>query len=273
MSDLPRSTSGLSAAEFARDLVHQAGEVLLSRFRTEKQVEEKGRGNIVTDVDRQVEEMVVSRLKQEYPGFGILAEESGQRGGDSPYTWLVDPLDGTRNYASGVPIFAVSVALAKGDEVVLGATYDPTRRELFRAEKGKGAFANDAPMAVSRRATVQASVIGLDMGYDDDMGHYVFGLLDALWPGVQAIRILGSAALGLAYVAAGRIDIYVHHLLSPWDIAAGIRMGQEAGGTVTNRDNQPIRITKDQSIIVANQALHADFLQRTQGLKWRGIRD
>ena len=273
MQSLPRSTSGRSAADIAGDLVLEAGKVLLDRFRTAKEVTEKGRGNIVTDVDRQVEELILGGLKKEYPELSILAEESGRSGKESEYTWLVDPLDGTKNYASGVPIFSVTLALARGDEILLGFTYDPSRKELFRAEKGGGAFVNDAPMAVSRRSTIQASVIGLDMGYDDEMGHYVLALLAALWPGVQAIRILGSAALGLAYAAAGRIDIYVHHLLSPWDISAGILMSQEAGAAVTNRDSQPVRVSHDRSIIVANPTLHADFLRRTEGLKWRGIED
>ncbi len=269
MSELPTSTSGRSAYEIGREIVQEAGRLLESRFGTEKKIEEKGRGNIVTDVDILSEKLIKSKLKEEFPQCGILAEESGASG-DGEYTWIIDPVDGTRNYASGVPLYAVTIALARDDEVLLGLTYDPMRKELFRAEKGGGAFANDVPMAVSRRPSVQASVIGLDMGYDDEMGRYVLGLLDALWPGVQAIRILGSAALGLAYTAAGRVDIYVHHLLSPWDLAAGVLMGLEAGAVVTNRDNQPIRFTQDRSIIISNPAIHADFLERTKGLRWRG---
>ena len=270
MHTLPMAKSGKSALEVARDLAYEAGLVLLRRFRTPKKIREKSPGNLVTDVDQEVEDLLVARLQLEFPGVGILAEESGRHEGEGDLAWIIDPLDGTRNYAIGVPIFAVTIALALGPEVLLGVTYDPNRDELFRAEKGQGAFVNDELMQVARRAEFDGVVLGTDMGYDDEMGRYVLGLLDRLWPANNGIRIIGSAALGLAYTAAGRTDIYFHHLLSPWDIAAGILMGQESGARVTNRDGGPIDFLEDRSIILANPAVHAQFLQRTVGLPWRG---
>lgn len=268
VAELPVSRSGKSALEIALGLIHGAGAILVERFSGEKRVVQKGRGNIVTDVDHEVEHLLLQGLKAEYPEFSILAEESGLASSGSVYRWIVDPLDGTRNYASGVPIYSVTMALAKDHEVLLGLTYDPVRGDLFRAERGRGAFLNDTPIAVSQRPNVRASVIALDMGYSDSMARYALQLLDALWPGMQTIRIMGSAALGLAYVAAGRIDLYFHHVLAPWDIAAGVLLTQEAGGVVTDRDGQAIKI-ENTSIIAANAAVHADFLRLTEGLKWR----
>lgn len=266
---IPRARSGRSALEVAEAAALEAGRVLEERFRTEKRITEKGRRNIVTDVDHAVEALLIEALLREFPGFGVLAEESGKSGGDSEYAWIIDPLDGTRNYASGVPVFAVTLALARGPEVLAGVTYDPNRKELFRVERGRGATVNGAPMEMTRRPTLQASLLGTDMGYNDALGHSVLRLMDSLWPGMQGIRIIGSAALGLAYTAAGRLDIYFHHALSPWDIAAGVLMGQEAGGVVTNKNGHAINFLKDRSIVMANREVHADFLKRTLGLDWR----
>ncbi|MEE9284184.1 MAG: inositol monophosphatase family protein [Dehalococcoidia bacterium] len=269
MSTLPLATNGTSALELARSVIYDAGQILLDRLNKEMNVRQKGRADIVTDVDYEVERFVLGRLREAYPDFGILAEESGA-GGDATatYTWIVDPLDGTRNYAMGVPLFAVTMALARGDEVVLGLTFDPTRGELFTAEHGRGAFLNGEPISISSGADFAGAVIGTDMGYNDAMAAYAIQLLDRLWPGMQAIRIMGSAALGLAYAAAGRIDLYFHHHLASWDIAAGILLAHEAGGVVTDRNGRPITI-QSPSILLSNRALHTEFLRRTEGLPWR----
>ncbi len=269
MVNLPLSRTGKAPIDVARPLVYEAGGILRDRFHTKLQIRHKGRADVVTDVDLEVEQFVVARLRDEFPDFGILAEESGEGGAAvAEYTWIVDPLDGTRNYSVGVPQFAVTFALARGEEVVLGLTYDPTRDELFSAEKDGGVFLNDEKVHVSPHTALADAVIGTDMGYSDAMAGYALQLLDRLWPGMQAIRIMGSAALGLAYAASGRLSLYFHHQLAPWDIAAGIIMAHEAGGVVTNRDGSPISIHSP-NIILGNTAIHAEFLDRTRGLPWR----
>ena len=163
----------------------------------------------------------------------MLAEESGESGSaDSPYVWIVDPVDGTRNYAIGVPYFATTIALARDGEVVYGATYDPSRDEMFEARRGGGATCNGEPVRVSERTSLSMATLATDMGYNDAMAGFALQLLDRLWPGMQAVRIMGSAALGLAYTASGRADVYFHHCLAPWDIAAGhpARSGGRGGG-------------------------------------------
>ena len=268
MNKVPLARSGKTALDVARELAYEGGRVMMDRFHGEKQITEKGWANIVTDVDYEVEAMMLARLKDEFPDFAILAEESGAGGSESSYMWLVDPVDGTRNYAAGVPLFGTTLALALEGEVVLGVTFDPNRGELFRAEKGKGAFLNDVRLRASSRGSIETCVLGTDMGYNDGMAKFALKLLDALWPGMQAIRIMGSAALGLAYAAAGRTDLYFHHHLAPWDIAAGIILGHETGALVTNRNGDPITLDSP-NIILAPPALHADFLKLTEGLEWR----
>ena len=270
MTDIPLSTSGRTALDVARDIALHAGGILLQRFDGDKNVRSKGRADIVTDVDFEVEAYVLKRLAEEFPDHGHLAEETGGGGRDtSPFTWIVDPLDGTRNYAIGVPFFATTLALAHHGEVVVGVTYDPMRKDLFVAEKGRGAFLNDEPIHTSARTSIDACTLGTDMGYDDEMAGYALQLLNKLWPGMQAIRIMGSAALGLAYAASGRMDLYFHHHLAPWDIAAGILLGREAGAVVTNKNGEPIKL-ESPNILAASPTLHAEFLRLTEGLNWRG---
>ncbi|MEE9199745.1 MAG: inositol monophosphatase [Dehalococcoidia bacterium] len=252
----------------ALQAVMEASETLVGAFRDRKEVIYKGRGNVVTNLDYQVEKQVIDLLQKEYPRFGVLSEEGRVIEGQEEYTWVLDPLDGTRNYASGNPLFSVNLGLAHRDEVVLGITYDPLQKELFRASKGKGAFLNDSPISVSQQTSVQASVLGLDMGYSDERGKQALQMLVSLWPGMQTIRIMGSAALGLAYAAAGRLDLYFHHSLAPWDLVSGILLVQEAGGVITDGDGARATFWS-KSIIASNEAIHADFLRVTEGCEWR----
>ena len=266
--NLPTSASGRTAYQVAHQAVMEASQVLLGAFGDHKEVIYKGRGNVVTNVDHQAEERVIELLRREYPGFGILAEERGAIEGESEYIWVLDPLDGTRNYVSGVPIFSVNLGLAYHDEVVLAMTYDPLRKELFRACKGGGAFLNDSPICVSKQTSLQAAVLGSDMGYSDERGRHALEMVLHLWPGMQTMRIMGSAALGLAYAAAGRIDLYFHHTLAPWDLVSGLLLVQEAGGVITEGNGTPATY-RSESIIVSNRDIHADFLRLTEGCEWR----
>ena len=246
----------------ANQAVREAGHIIMAHFHSEKRISYKaGRSHIVTDVDVLAEEKIMSLLQQEYPDFGIMTEESQDIAAHSSCTWIIDPIDGTRNYAYGIPHFCVALALAQGGEVVLGIIYDPVRDELFRAEKGKGAFLNDSPIAVSTMTSLQAAVIGFDMGYDAEVGREMLRVASALWPGVQSVRVMGSAALGLAYAACSRLDLYFHLFLYPWDLAAGILLVREAGGIITELDGRPVGI-HSRSVIATNKAIHEDFLRR-----------
>lgn len=268
MTRLPSSQSRQSALEVATQTVIEAGDLLLQHFQKPKQIERKeGRANIVTDVDLLSEKRMITLLQREYPDFNILSEESATTATDSPYTWIIDPLDGTNNYVFGVPFFSVCLALASGEDVLLGLIYDPIRKELFRAEKGGGALLNDRPIWVSSRTSVKASFIGCDLGYDAEQGRRPLEMILALWPGIHGLRIIGSSALGLAYVASGRLDLYIHPSLYPWDLAGGILLIREAGGKVTDWQGKPATIRSKQ-LIGANEAVYQEFVRlMSQSLK------
>ncbi len=265
----PASRSGRSAMEVALDAAHLAGRIIRDRFLTSKQVSYKGRADIVTDVDLAAERAILEMLTEEYPEFGTLAEESKPTESFSPYTWVVDPLDGTRNYANGIPHFCTVVALMHEDEPVLGVTFDPIREELFSAELGRGAFLNRVPLKVSGVQELRQALLGCDLGYVDEKAGLAIDLVRSLWPGIVSVRLMGSAALGVAYAAAGRVDLYFHHSLSPWDIAAGLLLVREAGGTVVDRQGQRAGL-RTPSVIASSHQLVDRFLQATEGLAWRG---
>ncbi|MBM3948884.1 MAG: inositol monophosphatase [SAR202 cluster bacterium] len=276
MEELPKGRSGSAAAEVAQDAARLAGRILVERFGQVKQVTFKGRGNVVTDVDKEVEVEVIALLQREYPGMSILGEESAARaqgtggppGAGKGYTWIVDPLDGTRNYASGIPHYSVVVALARDGEPVVGVNHDPVRDELFFAERGKGAFLNGQRIRVSQRTALDDCIFGSDLSYQNEGAANGLKLLVGLWPGMQTVRIMGSAALGLSWAACGRVDLFFHHQLEPWDQVAGILLAQEAGGVATDRTGQPAALRSD-GIIATSPALLREFLCKTDGMAWR----
>lgn len=268
MLGIPVGTGGSSALAVALQAAYLAGPLLRERFLGPKEVTEKSRGNLVTDVDLLVEQQVLALLRAEFPAFRILSEESPAVESDSDYIWIVDPLDGTRNYASGVPHFAFNIALAKAEDVLLGLTYDPVREELFLAIKGRGATLNGRPLSVSRHTDILQCLLGFDMGYSDERARKALQLIQGLWPGMQSIRVLGSAALGLAYAAAGRLDLYFHHNIYPWDITPGLLLVREAGGQVVDRQGRPARVQTD-GVIASSHLLLERFLQVTEGSPWR----
>ncbi len=206
------------------------------------QVVEKHHLDFASEVDRMAEETIVRELKRAYPRHAILAEESGQSG-NNPLTWVIDPLDGTHNYLRGIPHFSVSIAMLERGEPVYGVVYDPRRDELFTASRGDGAFLNDRRIRVGKRETLDGSM--LCTGFPFRQREH----LDAQWTmtrqlltQAEDLRRTGSAALDLAYTAAGRFDAYFELGLKPWDLAAGCLLVREAGGTFTDlagRDGLP----------------------------------
>ncbi len=260
MTALPLSRSGKSALEVAAEAARQAGETLKAHFREKTQVKYKGRANIVTDIDLRSEETLKSSLLAEYPDHSILSEESQAVTGSSSYKWVLDPLDGTNNYSFGIPFFSIVIALTEREDVLLGIVYDPLRDEMFSAQKNRGAALNSLPIHVTRKKTVRESLIGLDLGYVDEKGKKSLECITSLWPEMYAYRIMGSAALGMAYAACGRLDIYFHLLLYPWELACGQLLVTEAGGVATDLEGRPLKAGQD-SIIASNKEIHTDFLR------------
>ncbi|MDY6918099.1 MAG: inositol monophosphatase family protein [Chloroflexota bacterium] len=261
---MPPSRSGRGALEVATQAATAAGKLIMEHFHGEMRISYKpGRSNIVTDVDVLSEETIIGLLQDEYPDFGVIAEESDEIAPESPYRWVIDPIDGTRNYAHGIPHFCVSIALSDASDVVLGVIHDPVRGETFTGEKGRGPLLNGAAVAISERTSLEDSLVGFDMGYSAERGREMLKVAGALWPGVQSVRVMGSAALGLAYTACGRLDLYVNLSLSAWDLAAGILLVREAGGLVTEPGGTAAGL-RSRSIVAANRSIHADFVSRRE---------
>ena len=270
--ELPRSQSGHSALSVCETAARRAGALVMERFRTEVQVSLKGRANVVTDADLASERLILDYVTAEYPDFGILSEESAPVPGAAPYTWVIDPIDGTRNFAEGIPHFCVVVAIAEGDGVAAGVTYDPVRDEMFAAQRGQGSYLNGERIAVSDRADIGEAIVGFDLGYDFDQAKLLLEMAGGIWPQVSGYRLLGSSALSIAYAAAGRIDLYCHHNLSAWDIASGILLAREAGGLVLDRATLGEATLFSPGLIISNPALVEQFLALTEGTAWRGMR-
>ena len=252
----------------AIQIVKDAGKLLVDRFNGKKQVSYKGRNDLVTDVDELVEEQIIRSLRNAFPGCGIVAEESDPIATETDMTWIIDPLDGTSNYVNGIPFFAVNLALMIGNEVVLGITLDPMRNELFHAVKSRQAYLNQKLIKVSSKEKLEGALIGYDLGYSDEKAKTAIEMILHLWSSIRSTRMMGSAALGLAYVACGRTDLYFHHHLSQWDLAAALVIVSEAKGVTSDRQGQPASLLST-NIIAANPSLHSDFLSKTREATWR----
>ena len=197
----------------------------------------KGPNDFVSEVDRAAEQAIIEPLLEAYPGHGILAEESGREHGaaDSEYVWIIDPLDGTTNFLHGLPVYAVSIALAHRDIVQQAVVYDPTRNDLFYASRGRGAFLNDRRLRVSKRTRLAEALVGTGFPFrrGDDFRRYL-QMFEDVMQHCAGLRRPGAAALDLCYVAAGWYDAFFEAGLSPWDIAAGSLLVTEAGGLIGN---------------------------------------
>ena len=268
-ADLPVSRSGLTALAVCENAARRAGELVLNRFRTDIEVSLKGRANVVTDADLASERLILDYVRDEYPDFGILSEESDPVAGASPFTWVVDPIDGTRNFAEGIPHFCIVVAIANGDQVVAGVTYDPVRDELFSAQQGAGAYLDGQRIHISDRENIDDAILGFDLGYDFGQAEHLMEMVAGIWPQISGYRLMGSSAMSIAYTAAGRIDLYAHHSLSSWDIASGILLAKEAGAMVLDRATLEPATLFSPGLIIAHPTLLDQFLAMTDGYTWR----
>jgi myo-inositol-1(or 4)-monophosphatase len=252
-----------AATKAGRSLVKDFGEV------ENLQVSRKGPADFVTNADKRAEEIVFEELKKARPTYAFLMEESGEvRGTDGQHTWIVDPLDGTTNFLHGVPIFAVAIALQRGDEIVASVIFNPVMDELYTAEKGGGAWLADRKRlrVAGRKHLADALVVtGINSpGRELDM--LQLRQLGQITPAVSGIRRTGSASMDLCWVAGGRFDAYWEAGLKPWDVAPGWLMLREAGGTMTDFSGSPGSIWNGE-VIAGNESIHGQLLKALRAVK------
>ena len=247
-------------ALFAAEICREAGTLLSGGFRSDKtEISYKSRTDLVTNMDFEAEKLICTRIKEKYPDHDIIAEEGSRRERSSEYLWYVDPLDATNNYAHGIPFFCVSIGIYSRStkSVVAGTVYDPCHDEMFSAVKNCGASLNGTPLKVSRTQDLGVALLATGFPYEkDDMGKNNLNELSRFLPHIQCIRRMGSAALDLCYLAAGRIDGYWEPMLKPWDSAAGSLIVSEAGGKVTKYNGDPFD-PEYPEILASNGFLHS----------------
>ncbi len=247
-----------------KNWARQAGDLLRRGQKTSFKIEHKGRVDLVTEMDKLSEDYLLGQIRQHFPHHAIVSEESGNFEGssDCDCTWFVDPLDGTVNYAHGVPIYVVSIGYGEHGKMKLGVIYDPTRNEMFSAEAGKGAWLNNRRIRVSGQTELLQGLMVTGFPYDI-IGQYSNNLenFNRVSLVSQGVRRLGSAAMDLCYIACGRLDGYWEVRLKPWDLAAGWLIVSEAGGTVSDLDGNPDIMHPPYSILAATPALHGQILK------------
>ncbi len=248
-----------SYAEIASDIAREAGQILSNFAAQGIGFELKGDYDLVTEADRTSERLIVERLKSHFPNHDIVAEEGGGHLTGAEYRWYVDPLDGTTNFAHNFPIFNVTLALERAGEIVAGVIFDPTRDEMFSAERGAGAFLNSNPIHVSRAATLNDALVATgfpSLRRHQNINVHFYYQLAMLTHGV---RRAGAAAIDLAYVACGRLDAFWEFGLNPWDMAAGILLIQEAGGTYSDMRGQQCDVHSPH-LLADNGLVHEETL-------------
>ena len=256
MSPKVRDASPAALRDAASEWAREAGAVLLEGYGKTHAPEHKGRVDLVTEYDRRSETLLLARVRERFPNHEILAEESGEHEASGPVRWLIDPLDGTTNYAHNYPFFAVSIGAESSDGLVTGVVYDPVRDELFAAARGKGATLNGRPIRVTGAARLEDALLVTGFPYAiREHPEPALALFRAFLLRAQGIRRDGSAALNLCYLACGRFDGFWEEDLSPWDMAAGVLIVREAGGLVTDWDGGAFRLD-GRRILASNGALH-----------------
>lgn len=244
------------------EAAREAGKIIHHYFDGTFSIENKDSiNNLVTEVDKHSEKKIIEVIKNYYPGHSIISEEVGELIQDSDYQWIIDPIDGTVNFAHGIPICCVSIGLKHRDELLLGVVYNPMMNELFFAEKGKGAFLNDRPIRVSDKKDFATAclVTGFPYKWPKTYEHPIKVFERFVLEGLP-VRRLGSAAIDLCWVACGRFDGFWEYNLNSWDVAAGYLIVQEAGGRITNFDGNPYSVF-DKETLATNGHIHEDMLQ------------
>ncbi len=254
--------------DVARDAAQRAGAFVMQYFGKlgKDQIRQKSRNDFISFVDENSEKLIVETIHKAYPQHDILAEEFGEIKQESPYQWIIDPLDGTTNFISGIPVFGISIAVRHNRESVLGIVYDPVREELFHAVRGEGAFCNGEPVRVTDTAELSGSLIatGFPFKSKDVLSEYL-DVFESIFRESIGARRMGAAAIDLAYVAAGRFDGFWELGLKPWDMAAGTVLIEEAGGSVTDFWNKPYYLNNSY-IIASNGIIHSELSEKIQAV-------
>lgn len=253
------SSYGDPMLETAIQAARCAGEEIVRRYPLDRDITAKGFRDLVTDADMAAQQVIVERLHRRFPEHDIVSEEARANHLSGEYTWIIDPLDGTTNYAHHHPVFAVSVGLLRHGEPFLGVVHNPLSEETFAARQGAGATVNDQPIRVSATATLQNAMVAMDWGHNNEMRKQMLGCAGLTLLRCGTLRVIGSAALALAYVASGRLDAYFQTGLKPWDVAAGILLVREAGGRCTTRTGMPYRIDRP-DCLATNHRIHDELL-------------
>ena len=248
-----------SYLEISAEIAREAGALLSTYFERRVAFELKGEHDLVTEADRASERLVIERLRSHFPTHSIVAEEGGGHTGSSDFCWYVDPLDGTTNFAHGFPMYNVTMALEQAGELVAGVVFDPTRNEMFAAERGSGAYLNNRRIRVSKAARVADSLVAT--GFPSRKRHlninvhfyYQIAMV------THGVRRAGSAALDLAYTACGRLDGFWEFGLNPWDMAAGILLVTEAGGKCSDMKGGAASL-RGPHLLADNGAIHDEIL-------------
>lgn len=247
--------------EVLLEATREAGKIIAQYFQGTFVIENKqGINNLVTEVDTHSENKIIEIIKAHFPDHSIISEEVGELMQDSPYQWIIDPIDGTVNFAHGIPICCVSIALKHEDTLLLGAVYNPMMNELFFAENGKGAFLNDKPIKVSEKTDFRKAclVTGFPYKWPKTAEHPIKVFERFILEGLP-VRRLGSAAIDLCWVACGRFDGFWEYNLNSWDVAAGYLIVQEAGGRITNFEGAPYSVF-DKETLATNGIIHESML-------------
>jgi myo-inositol-1(or 4)-monophosphatase len=243
-------------------LAREAGKLLMTRYGKTHEIQMKGEVDLVTEADHLSEELILGHIMKHHPQHSVISEESGSNHILSDHKWYIDPLDGTVNFAHGIPMFCVSIAYAFQEKLQLGVVYDPTRDECFSGELKNGASLNGNPIRVSQTKALAQSLLVTGFPYTRDenlianLKHFSYFTLRT-----RGVRRLGSAAIDLGYIASGRLDAYWELDINAWDIAAGCLIASEAGAIVTDAKGQPLDYREISTVLVTNSFLHSDVLQ------------
>ena len=247
--------------EVAVAAAEAAGRVLRDGFGRQHRIEYKGEADLVTEADKEAEQKIEEVLREGFPDHGMLTEEGGETQGEGDARWIVDPLDGTTNYAHGVPLFCTSIALERAGEVIVGVVHDPMANETYAAERGGGATLNGEPLELSNTDEPARALLGTsfaDRPEELEVGLDVFGRFAGL---ARGVRRLGSGALDLCYVAAGRLDGCYEQGFSAWDVAAGVLIVEEAGGKATDHQGSRLDPEESEGLVASNGPLHPDLIR------------
>lgn len=246
--------------DFAITLARLTGDYIRSQSDSSFTVEHKGRIDLVTEVDKEAQERIVTAIEKHFPGHGILAEEGYRKDSTEGYTWIIDPLDGTTNFVHRLPVYAVSLALYREGKPLLGVCYNPAAGDMFAAEAGKGASRNGSPIKVSSTAGIVNALVATGFPYRSQNLAEISARFLRVITQAQGVRRLGAAAVDLCYVACGVFDAFWEEGLAPWDMAAGALILTEAGGRITNLDGTPFDLDRG-TVVASNTILHDEILR------------